>query len=168
MFHIQEASFEDVQDILIIYNQGIEDRIATLETDEKDMEYMSKWFLNREKRYTALVAKDENGVIGWASLNPYSHRCAYRSVADLSVYIKREERGKGIGKLLLQAIEEAAVNNDFHKIVLFTFPFNPSGQKLYRKMEYREVGVFREQGELDGKRVDVMAMEKLLGEKSTS
>ncbi|WP_409274121.1 arsinothricin resistance N-acetyltransferase ArsN1 family A [Neobacillus sp. SCS-31] len=165
MYHIKKAKFEDVKGILDIYNEGIRDRIATLETDEKDLEYMSKWYLTRDRRYAVLVAKDECGIVGWASLNPYSHRSAYRSVADLSVYIRRDLRGKGIGKRLLEEIDKVALENGFHKIVLFTFPFNQAGQKLYRNMGYREVGVFREQGELDGKRVDVMAMEKLLGVK---
>jgi L-amino acid N-acyltransferase YncA len=103
-----------------------------------------------------------NEIVGWASLNPYSHRCAYRFVADLSIYIKRDYRGQGIGKQLLSGIENIAIQNQFHKIVLLTFPFNEAGQKLYRNLGYREVGTFMEQGELDGKRVDVMAMEKIL------
>lgn len=107
-------------------------------------------------------AKEGNEVVGWASLNPYSHRSAYTSVADLSVYIKRGDREKGIGKVLLKAIEQATKEHSFHKIVLFTFPFNLAGQKLYHKMGHREVGVFLEQGEMDGKRVDVMAMETLM------
>ena len=55
-----------------------------------------------------------------------------------------------------------AEENDFNKIVLFTFPFNQVGQGLYKKRGYREVGVFKNQGILDGEFVDVMAMEKLL------
>jgi L-amino acid N-acyltransferase YncA len=97
-----------------------------------------------------------------ASLNPYSHRCAYNGVADLSVYIAREHRGKGIGTKLLWEIERIAIQNQFHKIVLFTFPFNEMGQRLYQKLGYEKVGIFRNQGKLDGKFVDVMAMEKLL------
>ena len=73
------------------------------------------------------------------------------------------QRGKGIGKRLLQKIEEVAIQNDFYKIVLFTFPFNVLGQGLYRSMGYREVGVFEKQGKLDGVFVDVMAMEKNIG-----
>lgn len=52
--------------------------------------------------------------------------------------------------------------NEFYKFVLFTFPFNELGQGLYRKSGYPEVGVFQNQGVLDGKYVDVMAMGKLL------
>ncbi|NHM32023.1 arsinothricin resistance N-acetyltransferase ArsN1 family A [Neobacillus terrae] len=162
MIKIENAQYDHLEAILSIYNQGIQDRIATLETDEKDFDYIKGWFLGRGERYSVLVAKEENEVVGWASLNLYSHRCAYSSVADLSVYIKRGDRGKGIGKILLKGIEQAAKEQSFHKIILFTFPFNLAGQKLYHKMGYREVGVFQEQGEMDGKRVDVMAMEKLL------
>ncbi len=91
-----------------------------------------------------------------------SHCCAYRGVADLSVYVARDARGTGVGSLLLRLLENTAQANEFHKIVLFTFAFNSGGQGLYRKLGYREVGTFREQGRLDGRFVDVMAMEKIL------
>ncbi|MED1017687.1 arsinothricin resistance N-acetyltransferase ArsN1 family A [Bacillus atrophaeus] len=162
MVHIRRAKEEDLIAILDIYNQGIRDRIATLETEEKDLKYMSDWFLQRSDKYAVLTAAIEHEVAGWASLNPYSHRCAYRGVADLSIYISRSYRGRGIGKALLASIEKEAVDADIHKIVLFTFPFNTLGQGLYSSMGYRQVGIFKEQGKLDGQYVDVMAMEKIL------
>lgn len=160
---IRQAEESDIKSILEIYNQGIEDRVATLEESQKDYLYMQEWFANHQGRFKVVVADHDGNVVGWASLNPYSNRCAYNGVADLSVYIAREYRGKGLGKELLSEIELVAVANDFHKIVLFTFPFNQLGQGLYRKMGYREVGVFKNQGKLDGNFIDVMAMEKLLG-----
>ena len=159
---IREARKTDLEDILEIYNQGIEDRIATLETEAKDLSYMTNWFEQHQGRYSALAAEEGDQVIGWASLNPYSSRCAYDGVADLSVYISRAFRGKGAGGKLLSALEMKARENKFHKLVLFTFPFNGLGQGLYKKMGYREVGIFQNQGVLDGEFVDVMAMEKLL------
>lgn len=159
---IREALSKDISSILSIYNEGIEDRVATLETETKDLSYMQEWFNNHKGRFKVLVAEQEGNIIGWSSLNIYNNRCAYAGVADLSVYIAREYRGKGIGKLLLTAIEDCAKENDFHKIVLFTFPSNQLGQGLYHKKGYREVGIFKNQGILDGKYVDVMAMEKLI------
>lgn len=76
--------------------------------------------------------------------------------------LAREFRGKGAGGELLSALELKARENKFHKLVLFTFPFNGLGQTLYKKMGFREVGIFQNQGVLDGEFVDVMAMEKLL------
>lgn len=160
--HIRFARLEDVESILLIYNQGIEDRIATLEVDQKDMDYMTNWFNSHTGRYRVFVAEHEGEVIGWASLHPYSHRCAYAGVGEISVYIRRDWRGKGVGQKVLTALEEFAKENGFHKLVLATFPFNQLGQGLYRKMGFHEVGTFKKQGQLDGKWVDVMWMEKLL------
>ncbi|MFE8694921.1 arsinothricin resistance N-acetyltransferase ArsN1 family A [Cytobacillus sp. FJAT-53684] len=159
---IREALAKDIGSILSIYNEGIEDRVATLETETKGLPYMQEWFDNHKGRFKVIVAEHEGNIVGWSSLNPYNNRCAYAGVADLSVYISRKYRGKGIGNLLLTAIEDYAKENDFHKIVLFTFPFNHLGQSLYRKKGYREVGIFKNQGILDGDYVDVMAMEKLV------
>jgi L-amino acid N-acyltransferase YncA len=159
---IREANIEDLESIRIIYNHGIEDRIATLEMETKDQSYMLEWFEKHQGRYKVLVAEHEGEIHGWGSLNQYNSRCAYDGVADLSLYIGREYRGKGVGGRLLSSLEDRAKANQFHKIILFTFPFNQLGQGLYRKKGYREVGVFQNQGVLDGEFVDVMAMEKLL------
>ncbi|MEH7226628.1 arsinothricin resistance N-acetyltransferase ArsN1 family A [Bacillus sp. JJ1566] len=160
--NIRVASIHDIEDILFIYNEGIIDRIATLETTTKDKAYMMEWFQRHTERYKVIVAEVEGMTVGWASLNQYSSRSAYDGVADLSIYIKRNSRGKGVGGKLLSYIERLAKENEFHKIVLFTFPFNELGQGLYKKRGFREVGVFKNQGILDGKYVDVMAMEKLI------
>lgn len=159
---IRTAITDDVERILHIYNQGIEDRIATLEIDQKDITYMNNWFQQHQDRYVVIAAEYNNVLIGWASLNPYSQRCAYDGVADLSIYIDRDFRGKGIGKMLLIHLEKIAKEKNFYKIVLFTFPFNQNGQALYHKLGYRDVGVFENQGILDGEYVDVKIMEKLL------
>ncbi|NMI05056.1 N-acetyltransferase [Paenibacillus sp. SZ31] len=162
MLLVRQATVADLSDILTIYNQGIEDRIATLETDIKDEAYMSEWFNKHKGRYSILIAEQNDLVVGWASINTYSPRSAYDGVGDLSIYIHRDHRGKGVGKQLLQKLEQIGKQNNFYKFVLFTFPFNTLGQSLYHKAGYREVGVFQNQGVLEGKFVDVMAMEKIL------
>lgn len=159
---IRKAKPEDIGVILRIYNEGIEDRIATLETVLKDTAYMQDWYEKHQGRYQVIVAEYEEQVVGWASLNVYNSRCAYNGVADLSIYIAREFRGKGVGGRLIDAIEIIAREKNFHKIILSTFHFNQLGQTLYRKKGYREVGIFNNQGILDGQFVDVTAMEKLL------
>lgn len=64
--------------------------------------------------------------------------------------------------MLLTELKLLAKENGFHKMVLFTFHFNQMGQGLYKKMGFREVGIFKNQGIIDGQFVDVMAMEKIL------
>ena len=109
-----------------------------------------------------VVAEAAGGVIGWASLNQFSARPAYRYVADLSVYVDRGWRGKGVGTLLLRAIEARARSCGYHKIVLSAFPFNQAGMRLYEKFGFRTVGIYHEQGLIDGRWVDTIIMEKLL------
>ena len=159
---VRRAGTADLAAIGAIYNEGIADRIATLDEEPKTPAALAAWWAEHDDRYAVLVAERAGAVVGWASLNRYSHRCAYRGVADLSIYVARSARATGVGSVLLNALEQAARASEFHKIVLFTFPFNLNGQGLYRKLGYREVGTFREQGKLDGRFVDVAAMEKLL------
>ena len=160
---VRNATGADLHAIGRIYNEGIEDRIATLDEQSKTADDMATWWAAHQGRHAVLVAENADGaIVGWASLNPYSNRCAYAGVADLSIYVARAARGTGVGSVLLRALEKTAKAHDFRKIVLFTFTFNAGGQGLYRKLGYREVGVFHEMGKLDGKFVDVMAMEKTL------
>lgn len=165
---IRPAVPADGPAMLEIYNQGILDRIATLETEPKEAGHASRWFHERSPRHAVLAAESDGALAGWASISPYNPREAYRAVGEISVYVEREQRGCGVGQALLAALEEAGRRHGFHKFVLFTFPWNALGQGLYRKRGYREVGVFKEQGLLDGVWVDVMAMEKALNESSCS
>lgn len=159
---VRDARASDLAAIREIYNQSIVDRIATLDENPKSEADINEWLDQHGDRYAIVVAQRGEEVVGWASLDPYSHRCAYRDVADLSVYVERPARGTGVGTALLREIEARARRAQFHKIVLFALAQNDAGRRLYRKIGYRDVGVFKEQGRLDGRFVDVVAMEKLL------
>jgi phosphinothricin acetyltransferase len=160
--HSRPASVEDLESIRAIYNEGIEDRVATLDEMPKSEDDIRRWFGEHEGRYAVVVAEEGDAIVGWASLNRYSHRCAYDGVADVSIYVRRNWRGRGVGRQLLTELERAAARNDFHKMVLFALASNDAGLRLYQGRGFREVGVFREQGKLDGRYVDVIAMEKLI------
>jgi phosphinothricin acetyltransferase len=156
------ATDADLPAIRAIFNQGIEDRRATLDSDPKSDDDIREWYARHDARYVVIVAERDGRVAGWACLSPYSHRCAYNGVAELSVYVARDARGSGVGSELLSAIEEHARRGEFHKIVLFALAINDAGERLYAKMGYRDVGVFREQGRIDGHYVDVVAKEKIV------
>ena len=156
------AKREDAGQIALIYNQGIEDRVATFETRLRTEAEMTEWLLERGERYAVLVAAEDADVLGFASLNPYSQRECYAGVADLSVYIRRDARGRKIGRLLMEALIETAERHHFHKMILSAFPENAAGLALYKRFGFREVGRFEKQARLDGVFRDVVHMEKLL------
>jgi phosphinothricin acetyltransferase len=159
---IRRASRDDVEAIRRIYNEGIEDRVATLDTEPKSDEAIMQWWSQHDERYVILVATEPGEVVAWASLNRFSHRCAHSEIADLSVYVARTHRNKGIGYSLLATLACEARKSAFHKIVLHALDGNEQGKRLYRKAAFVEVGVFKEHGLLDGQYVDVIVMEHLL------
>jgi L-amino acid N-acyltransferase YncA len=161
-FTIRRASIDDLDAIRSIYNEGIEDRIATLETEPKSSREVVRWWTERDRRYMVLVASTSSGILGWASLNPFSARRSHWSVAGLSIYVARAHRGRGIGFALLERLTQEAVSAQFHKIVLHALDNNDHGKQLYRKAGFVEVGIFKEHGIINDRYVDVVAMERLL------
>ena len=159
---VRRAVANDLEAIRRAYNEGIEDRVATLDTKPKTESDMAAWWDEHDEPYAVVVAVDgDDGIVGWASLNRFSHRCAHAAIADLSVYVARTHRGRGIGYLLLSELEGRAAGK-FRKIVLHALDENEAGKRLYRRCGYADVGIFHDHGELDGRLVDVIAMEKLL------
>jgi len=160
---IRDATNADAEPIALIYNEGIQDRIATLETKPRSPEERAAWLAGRGARHPVIVATLPGGkVIGWASLNPFNRRHAYDHVADFSVYVAREHRGRGIGEVLLRALEKRASTLGYHKLVLAALATNAAGTRLYERRGFARVGTYREHGRLDGAWVDVLIMEKLL------
>jgi L-amino acid N-acyltransferase YncA len=159
---IRPATLADAEIICTIYNQGIEDRLATLETEQRTPAERCEWLAARGPRHPVFVAEVDGMVVGWASLNVFNPRPAYRHVADVSVYVERGGRGHGVGRRLLAHLADVARTLGYHKLVLAAFPFNHAGMALYERLGFRTVGTYREQGELDGRWVDVIVMERLL------
>ena len=159
---IRPATTDDAAAIARIYNEGILDRLATLETELRSPDERRQWLAGKGERHPVFVAEQDGEVVAWASLNPFNPRRCYDHVADFSIYIARERRGCGIGRALLAHLMDAARALGFHKLVLSAFPFNPAGVALYERAGFRTVGIYREQGRLDGRWVDIIVMEKLL------
>jgi phosphinothricin acetyltransferase len=159
---VRPAAAADAAAICRIYNQGIQDRVATLETEERTPAERAEWLAARGPRHPVLVAEADGAVVGWASLNAFNPRRAYDHVADFSLYVAREWRGRGVGRALLDALVARARALGYHKLVLSAFPWNEAGMRAYRRAGFREVGIYREQGRLDGRWVDTVVMEKIL------
>jgi phosphinothricin acetyltransferase len=161
---VRDAVPGDAFAVALIYNQGIADRLATLETEERTTEERLAWLEARGPRHPVIVADVNGSLVGFGSLNVFNPRKAYDHVADFSLYVERAWRGKGVGRILLEALIDRARRIGYHKMVLSAFPFNPVGMALYRRLGFRVVGIYKEQGLLDGRWVDTIVMEKILAE----
>ena len=160
---IRLAQTDDAAAIATIYNQGIRDRVATLETDERSPEERAAWLAARAAppgvRRRARRQNRGRGV-----LNLFNPRPAYQWVADFSVYVDGAMRGHGLGGKFLDHLIAEATRLGYHKLVLAAFPFNEAGMRLYQSRGFRTVGIYHEQGQLDGRWVDTIIMEKILSE----
>ena len=162
MARIRPAIESDSEALAEIYNQGIEDRIATFEADQKTADERRHWLSQHDRRHPVLVAEEGGEVVAWASLSAYSQRPCYSGVGDFSIYVRRDLRGKGLGTKLIRSIIEEADSLGYWKIISRIFTFNEASRRLCSKMGFREVGILEKHGKLDGEWIDVVEVERLI------
>ena len=153
------ASPEDAEAIARIYNEGIEERIATFETSLRTAQEIKAWF---DGTHPVVVVEEEAEVISFANTTSYSPRACYSGVAEFSVYTAGKARGRGAGTLAMKALLEAAEEAGFWKLIARVFVENTPSRKLLLSLGFREVGVHEKHAKLDGKWRDVVVVERLL------
>ena len=153
------ASPEDSEAIARIYNEGIEERIATFETSLRTAREIEAWF---SESHPVVVVEEEGRVISFANTTPYSPRACYSGVAEFSVYTASEARGRGAGTVAMETLLQAAEEAGFWKLVARVFVENEPSRKLLLSLGFREVGVHEKHARLDGVWRDVVVVERLL------
>lgn len=159
---LRPARAADAGVIAAIHNQGVEDRVATLRTDPRPV---SDVLAALESERPLLVAERDGAVVGWAGVGPYDDRNPwYSGVVEATVYVAREARSAGAGRLLLSALERAALADGRFKLIAKIFATNEPSLRLFESAGFERVGTHRRHGRLDGEWKDVVVLEKLLGE----
>ena len=153
---------EDVVAVTEIYNQGIEDRIATFETEPRSVADILPWFDHAHGFVCVVDARGE--VAGYAVAHPYSDRCCYRGIGEFSVYVRRADRGRGVGQIAMAALIEAARADGLWKLVSRIFPENRASLSLMARMGFKELGVHEKHGKLEGVWKDCVIVERLIPE----
>ena len=160
--HIRTASVDDAAAIAEIYNQGIEDRVATFETERRSADDQRAWLKAIAGRYPGVVAQIDGEIVGWAGAGPYRERECYRGIGEFSVYVRRDWRGRGVGDLLVAALISEAERLGLWKLLSRIFTFNEASRALCRKHGFREVGVYEKHARLDRRWLDVVIVERLI------
>jgi L-amino acid N-acyltransferase YncA len=158
---IRPARLGDLEAITAIYNEAILKTVATFDTEPKTTEEQKIWFAEHNKKYPILVAEQDGFVIGWASLSRWSDRCAYSDTAEISIYIREESQGKGIGKELIQAIIEEGKKAGLHTVIARIAQGSETSIYLHKSMGFKHVGVMKEVGRKFGRLLDVYLMQKI-------
>jgi len=161
LIHIRRATLDDLKVITDIYNNFILKTVATFDTESKTDNQMKKWFNDHGSKYPIMVAETDDGVVGWASLSKYSTRCAYSDTAEISVYVKEECQGRGIGNKLIERILLEGKEAGIHTVLARITDGNKISIKLHEKHGFFHVGVLKEVGNKFGRTLDVHLMEKI-------
>lgn len=159
MLQLRNATPADASAIAFIYNQGIEDRVATYETEPRTPADIQTWF---DGTHPIVVAEDDTEIIAFAATSIYRPRPCYAGIAEASLYVKRERRRHGVGRATLEALLSEAEKAGFWKLVSRVFVENTASRSLLQSLGFREVGIYYKHAKLDGVWTDVVIVEKLL------
>jgi phosphinothricin acetyltransferase len=158
---IRPVTTSDAEAVAAIYNEGIEDRLATFETRPRSGDEVRAWIADG---LPFLVAEAGGEVVGWARVAPYSDRCVYEGVGEHGVYVARAARGGGVGRRLLEALCDEAERAGLYKLTSRVFTDNAASRAAHVAAGFEEVGVQRRHGRLDGRWKDCVLVERLLGD----
>ena len=156
---VRRATAADAAAIARIYNDGIDDRVATFETRHRTSADIESWF---DGVHPIVVVEDEGEVVAFASTSTYRPRECYAGIAEFSVYADRRMRGRGAGRVAMEALFDEARKAGFWKLVSRVFVENAASRSLLKKVGFREVGIYERHARLDGVWRDVVIVEKQL------
>lgn len=161
MLHSRTATPADAAAIADIYNQGLADRVGSFETRPRSAEEVGAWF---DGVHPIVVVEDDGLVVAFASTSAYRPRACYAGIAEFSVYVARQARGRGAGRVAMEALIDAAAKAGLWKLVSRVFVGNEPSLRLLRSVGFREVGIYEKHGKLDGVWRDVVIVERLIPE----
>jgi L-amino acid N-acyltransferase YncA len=156
---VRPAARADAAAIARIYNEGIEDRVATFETRLRTAGDIESWF---DGRHPIVVVERDGTIFGFGATFEYRPRDCYAGVAETSIYVARDARGSGVGRAALEGLMTAAREAGFWKLVSRVFPENTASLALLQRTGFRQVGRYEKHARLDGVWRDVVIVERLL------
>jgi len=157
---MRPGTADDAPGICIVYNQGIGDRVATFEANLRSPEDIAHWFGQPE--FPVMVAEEDSRIVGFVATSAYSMRECYAGIREFSIYVHRQAQRRGIARMLMVSLFDAAGKAGCWKITSRIFPENTASLELCRSLGFRVVGTHLRHGKLDGEWRDVVTVERLL------
>ncbi len=167
MLTIRRATTTDLPAVTVIYNDAVISTTATFDTQTKNFKEQENWFSKHGEKYPILVAEDDNLIIGWASLSRWSDRLAYADTAEISLYIHKDQKGKGIGRRLMTAILDEGRRAGLHVVIARIVDGNDLSIYLHESAGFWHVGTMKEVGRKFGKLLDINIMQIILRDERT-
>ncbi|HKN01030.1 MAG TPA: GNAT family N-acetyltransferase [Candidatus Binataceae bacterium] len=161
---VRPATRDDLAQITAIYNHYILTTPITFDIDPVTPEQRVPWFREHTEgpRYQLLVAEEDGHVCGYAGTGRFRNKAAYDTTAETTIYCAPDTIGRGIGRLMYQALFDALRGADLKRLVAGITVPNDASVALHRRFGFRDVGVFSENGRKFDRYWDVLWMERPL------
>jgi L-amino acid N-acyltransferase YncA len=156
------ATVDDAEAIRSIYNAEVLESTATFDLVPRTLDDQRAWISARAGAYAAVVAVDTSDVVGFGSLSPYRDRPAYSTSVEDSVYVRRDQQGRGVGRAVLGELLSVAMAHGFHAVFARIVGGHDASIALHRAQGFELVGTEREVGRKFGRWLDVVVMQRLL------
>ncbi len=157
---VRDATEADLSIVMEIYNDAVANTTAIWNEVLVDLQNRKEWFAARKARgFPVLAAEMDGVVVGYASYGDWRAFDGYRHTVEHSVYVHREARGGGIGKLLMQELISRAASNGVHVMIAAIESENAASIRLHEKLGFRIAGKFSEVGIKFGRWLDLTCME---------
>ena len=149
--------------MLDIYNEIILNTTAVWHSDPHTLEMRQEWFaIKKEQGYPVFVAEEEGILAGFSTIGPFRPWPGYRFTVENSVYVAAGSRGRGIAKLLIPPIIDAARELNIHAIVAGIEASNEASIGLHKKFGFVEVAHFKEIGYKFDRWMDLKFLELII------
>ena len=147
MITVRPAEEKDLPEILVIYNDIIVNTTAVYDYEPHTTAMRQQWWdTKKEQGFPVFVAEEDDRVVGFSSIGPFRTWAAYKYSVENSIYVATDVRGKGVGKLLMRPLIEAARKLDMHTILAGIDASNEASIKLHEWFGFKEVAHFKEVG----------------------
>lgn len=163
MIQIRKAVEKDLEEMLAIYNDIILNTTAVYDYKPHTMEMRQQWFRTKQEQGFPVFVAEENGkVVGFSSIGPFRAWAAYKYSVENSIYVAADQRGKGIGKLLMPPLIQAAEQLNMHTILAGIDAGNDASIQLHQKFGFEEVAHFKQVGFKFGRWLDLKFLQLVL------
>ena len=160
-FTITPATQQDLPQIVEIYNSTVASRQSTADLAPVSVADRRPWFDAHSGKRPLYVMKNEAcEVVAWGSFSDYYPRHAYHISAEISIYVRQDLRGVGMGKDLLRYMLEKAPSLGIKNILAVIFGHNHASIRLFESFGFAEWGRLPQVCELDGKPADIVILGK--------
>lgn len=159
---VRDAIEKDVNSINNIYNYEVLNGVATFDTEPKTYEERLEWLNHHSSKYPCIVVEKDGKTLAWGSLTQYSTRKAYDGTCEISIYVDKESRGMGLGKIIIAELLERAKNNGIHVILSRVAGENEASKALHINFGFELVGILKEVGYKFDRYIDVNFYQKLI------